>query len=68
LFEVGKVSRSLKEAFENIPKVLELAEKPSSEEFKLVLKLILIGFMVLGLTAFAIVFALRQLLLWLGLV
>lgn len=62
------MSRSLKEAFENIPKVLELAEKPSSEEFKLVLKLILIGFMVLGLTAFAIVFALRQLLLWLGLV
>ena len=62
------MSRSLKEAFENIPKVLELAEKPSNEEFKLVLKLILIGFTVIGLTAFAVVFALQQLLLWLGLV
>jgi len=60
------VSKVLVEAFKNMAKVLELAEKPEGEEFKQLIKVTLLGFAVVGLIAFAIATGLYYLMNFLG--
>jgi protein translocase SEC61 complex gamma subunit len=60
------VSKVLKEAFKNMTKVLELAEKPEGDEFKQMMKMTLIGFVIVGIIAFAIATGLYYLMSFLG--
>jgi protein translocase SEC61 complex gamma subunit len=60
------VSKVLKEAFKNMTKVLELAEKPEGNEFKQMMKMTLIGFVIVGIIAFAIATGLYYLMSFLG--
>lgn len=60
------MSRVLVEAFKNMAKVLELAEKPEGEEFKQLIKVTLVGFAVVGLIAFTIATGLYYLMNFLG--
>ncbi len=60
------MSKVLVEAFKNMAKVLELAEKPEGEEFKQLIKVTLLGFAVVGLIAFAIATGLYYLMNFLG--
>ncbi len=45
---------SLRNIFEDIRKILELAEKPDSDDFRQILKIIFLGLAIVGLAAFAI--------------
>jgi protein translocase SEC61 complex gamma subunit len=60
------VSKVLIEAFKNMTKVLELAEKPEGDEFKQLVKITLLGFTVIGVIAFAIATGLYYLMSFLG--
>uniref|UniRef100_A0A7J2U1H2 Protein translocase SEC61 complex subunit gamma n=1 Tax=Ignisphaera aggregans TaxID=334771 RepID=A0A7J2U1H2_9CREN len=60
------MSKVLKEAFKNMTKVLELAEKPEGDEFKQMMKMTLIGFVIVGIIAFAIATGLYYLMSFLG--
>jgi len=60
------VSKTLREAFKDMGKVLELAEKPDADEFKQILKLTLLGFTLTGLISFGIATGLYYLMTALG--
>lgn len=47
-------ARTLKEAFEGMRKIVDLAEKPSASDFKQILRITLLGFVLVGITAFAL--------------
>ena len=60
------MSKILEEAFKNMPKIIELAEKPDIDEFKQLLKLTLLGFAAVGLLSFAIATGIYYLMSFLG--
>lgn len=60
------MSKTLEEAFKNMGKVLELAEKPDGDEFKQILKLTLLGFTLVGVISFAVATGLYYLMAALG--
>jgi len=45
---------SLRNIFEDIRKILELAEKPDGDDFRQILKITFLGLAIVGLAAFAI--------------
>ena len=47
-------TKSLKDMFEGMRKIIDLAEKPDSEDFRQILKITLLGFTIVGVAAFAL--------------
>lgn len=47
-------TKMLKEAFEGMRKIIDLAEKPDADDFKQILKITLLGFTLVGVAAFAL--------------
>ena len=46
--------KSIRDVFEGMRKIVDLAEKPDSEDFKQILKITLLGFTIVGVAAFAL--------------
>ncbi|MCS7110725.1 MAG: hypothetical protein N3D82_04765 [Ignisphaera sp.] len=47
-------AKTLKEAFEGMRKIVDLAEKPDADDFKQILRITLLGFTIIGVAAFAL--------------